>query len=307
MKRFLSLLALVVVPAIYCSGEGATAQGLMNSSVEKMKGIYTAGPVSARDECWAARTDLSANWEKIPRPIKAHYRSYRLYSLNTIQPIHRSEDMHDTFFGYAGVGERDWDYASWTVGIGTRHLSACGGHMFGFGAGYQNFDVRSVEIHGPGVNFEWRTPYTALTYGYSWDRLNVGHHAAKHYLHHRREVNLSTLDLSFQVPYLPWTDLKIGKTWYGNKIGRKSFSHHRGLALTHFEFGVRMNLLGCLALEYGRTGGFKAKHSLKAILSFGRPASNEYTLTDGLIGNEAFTPRDLRNYSLAPIARTRAE
>jgi hypothetical protein len=310
MKRFLSLLALVVVPALYCSGETAGTQGMMGGSVEKMKSVALAGPTSARDECWLARTDVSANWDRLPRPIKVHYRSYQLYSLNTIQPIHRSDDLHDTFFGYVGAGIRKWkwdDADVWSVGIGARHLSACCGHMFGFGAGYQNFEVRGVKYHGPAVNFEWRTPYSVLTYGYSWDRLKVRYSAAKHFLHKRRDVNVSNLDFRFQIPYLPWTQIMIGKTWYGNKIGRKSFSHHRGLALSHFEFGLRLNLLGCLAFETGRVGGFKTNHYIRAILSFGRPASNEYALTDGVIGNEAFTAYDLRNYGLAPIARTRAE
>jgi hypothetical protein len=179
--------------------------------------------------------------------------------------------------------------------------------MFGVAAGYQNADLRRVDVHGPGFNVEWRTPYTVLSYGYSWNRLHVGYSAAKHFLHHRKEANVSTLDLAFQVPYLPWTQFTIGKTWYANKIGRKAFKHHRGLALTRLEYGLRLNLLGCLAVEAGRSGGLKSNHYYRAVLSFGRPASNEYTLVDGLIGNEAFTPRDLRLYGAAPFAHTRAE
>ena len=307
MKRFLSLFALIVVPAVSWSAEAAGSGDMVGGTVEKMKCMAYSNPVSPRDEMWTARTDASATWEKLPRRIKANWRSYQMYSLNTIQPINRSEDMHDTFFGFGGVGTRGWDETSWALGLGTRHLTACGGHMFGFGASFGHYDIRHVEIHGPGVNLEWRTPFTTLTYGYSWNRLEVERHAAKNFFHHRHEGNVSSLDLSFQVPYLPWTNFTIGKTWYGNRIGRKAFSNHRGLSLRHFDASLRMNLLGCLALEGGRVGGFKTDHFIRLILSFGRPASNEYALTDGIVGNEAFTARDLRNYGLAPIARTRVE
>lgn len=306
MKRFLSLMALVIIPAVSWSAEGASSD-MFGGTVEKMKCCMMSGPVSPRDEMGLARTDASVTWAMSPKKVRAHYRSYELYSLNTIQPIHRSEDMHESFFGYAGLGTSDFDDASWSVGLGARHLTACGGHMFGFAAGFQHYELRHTEIHGPGVNFEWRTPFTALTYGYTWNKLKVKHHAASGILHHRREGDVSALDLSFQLPYLPWTNFTIGKTWYGNKIGRKLFCHHRGLALRNFEYSLRLNLLGCLAVEGGRVGGFKTDKFARIILSFGRAASTEYTLTDGLIGNEAFTARDLRNYGLASVARTRVE
>ena len=62
-----------------------------------MKSCCFAGHVSPRDETWLARTDVvSVNWDRLPRHIKVHYRSYELYSINTIQPLHRSDDLHET-------------------------------------------------------------------------------------------------------------------------------------------------------------------------------------------------------------------
>jgi hypothetical protein len=306
MKRFLSLAALIVVPAIFWAADAAPMQqNAMCSTMDKAKCFVMAGPVSSRDETWAARTDVSVNWEKLPKHLKHQNRSYEMYSVNTIQPIHRSENMHNTLFGYAGLGTNNWDHSSWAVGVGARHLTACTGHMFGIGLGYQDFDVRHVDFRGPGLIGEWMTPYTTLTYGYSWNRLEVEHHAKTGYLHHRRDHHLSNLDLSFQLPYLPWTQLTVGKTWHGER----SFWYKHGFKLHHMDYKLRLNLLGCLAVEGGRVGGFKNERTndfVRLVLSFGRPAANEYVLTDGIIG-DVMTPRDLTNYGLAPFARSRVE
>lgn len=311
MKRFLSLLALAVVPAAAWAVDAPMQQqgmaSTMGGMMDKAKCCLFGGPVSAGNDTWAARTDVSVDWGKFSKKMRAHNRSYELYSVNTIQPIHLNDDMHNTVFGYAGIGTRDWDHSAWTIGVGARHMTACSRHMFGIGVGYQDFKVRHVDFRGPEAIAEWMTPYTTLTYKYAWDELKVTHHARNGYLHHRHDAKLQNLDLSFQLPYLPWTQFMVGKTWYSDKVGHKVFHTHHNTSFRHLDYGLRMNLLGCLALEGGRVGGYKDAHYVRLIVSFGRSADSEYVLSDGIIAPEILTARDLRNHSLAPLARTRAE
>jgi hypothetical protein len=300
MKRYLSLLALVIIPAISWSAEAAGSSAPSGAMMDKMKCCYMTGPVSAVDETWAARTDLTVNFGELPRHLKKERRAFNMYSVNTIQPIYRSQDMHNTFYGFAGVGLVKWKEhdTSWGAGLGYRHLTACGGHMFGIGAAYKDSEIRHVEFRGPGAYVEWLTQYTTVSLGRFWDRAKVDRSPWRHFLHHRRHTEVTGLDLSFQLPYLPWTQMVIGKTWYSGKIGHRSFhhfNHFHNWNLNRFDYGLKLNLIGCLSVEAGKQAdGAYARIAL----SFGRPAVREYTLADGFLGSEAFTARDLRNYGL---------
>lgn len=298
MNRFLSLLALVAVPAAALAADAA------GQPAATKKGMCMAGPCSARDDTWMARTDLSVNFARLPRHLKKSARDYTLYGLNTIQPICRSDDMHNTFYGFAGIGTANWKESLWGIGLGYRHITACGGHMFGVGLAYNHSDIRHVHSHGTGAFLEWLTQYTTVTLGQYWNKLHVSQHPWKHYLHHSNKWDVTGLDISFQLPYLPWTQLTLGKTWDEGKVGRKSFHHYRSTSLKRIDCGLRLNLIGCLALEGGlQNGGSYAR----LVLSFGRPASNEFTLADGFVGSEAFTARDLTNQTLKPVSRVQVD
>ena len=152
------------------------------------------------------------------------------------------------------------------------------------------------------------TQYTTLTLSRAWDRLHVTKHAAHHWLHHKKSHNEPTsLDLAFQFPGLPWTQVLLGRTWFSEKVGHKAFKSFKGNSFKKLDYGLRLNLLGCLALEGGYLGGWGNGEYVRLVLSIGRPAVAEYTLLDGIVGNEVMTQRDLKNYTLAPVARERID
>jgi len=300
MKRFLLLLALAAAPACNMTAEAEGGAGTM----DKACGCLTRGPVSAEEETWHARTDFSATWGKVPPRLKDHdnRRSYGLYSLNTIQPLMRSDDMHNTLLGHAGFGFQS-HRGSYMIGLGYRHLTASTDHMFGLGLNYSYMNLRNVRYRGPGIYAEWLSKYTTLTLSRFWNRWRVSRDAWKSYLKSSTQGNTTHLDLSFQFPYLPWAQIMIGKTWIGNKVGRRSFeSNYRGASLARLDYGLRLNLFGWMALE-GGTLGTGSNNYVRLVFSFGRPAVNEYALCDGFLGDGAFTARDLKNYTLAPVLR----
>jgi hypothetical protein len=303
MKRFLFLLALAAYPACNVAAE-AVKGGACCSTMDKACECLTRGPVSASDETWHARTDLSATWGRVPPRLKDHdkRRSYGLYSLNTIQPLVRSDDMHNTLLGHVGFGFQS-SRGNVMAGLGYRHLVASTDHMFGLGANYSYMNLRHVRYRGPGAYIEWLSKYTTLTLSRFWNRWRVSEDAWKSYLKSNTRGNTTHLDLTFQFPYLPWAQIMIGKTWIGDKVGRRSFqSNYRGASLARLDYGLRLNLLGCLALE-GGTLGTGSNNYLRLVVSFGRPAVNEYALCDGCLADGAFSARDLKNYTLAPVLR----
>ena len=81
MKRLLSLLTLVAVPAMVLSQEPAVKkqQGMM----ERTTACLTCGPTSAYDETWLDRTDFSIHWGKLPQRLKKSdkKRAYTIYSI----------------------------------------------------------------------------------------------------------------------------------------------------------------------------------------------------------------------------------
>ena len=305
MKRFLSLIALVAIPALSWAAD--VAQQTSCSGMDKMKCCMFGGPVCPKDECWAARTDAGVHFGKLPGHLVTKGRSFTLYTLNTLQPLYRTDDMHNTVLAFGGIGTANWGKTSLNAGVGYRYLTDCMSNIFGVGVSYHHMDIREVRFHGPRAYVEWLSQYTTLTLNGAWDKMHVKEHAYRHFLREHRRMSSTSLDLSFQLPYLPWTQVLLGRTWFGEKVGRKSFHHYRHTSLKKLDYGLRFNLLGCLALEGGYLGGWTSNPYVRLVLSFGRPASNEYTLADGFLGNEAFTARDLKSYTLAPVMRNRLD
>ena len=303
MKRFLSLIALVVVPALTWAADGMPQQS-SSGYADKVKSCMCMTPTSTRDESMLARTNIGVDFARLPSRLKHEHRLYDLWTIDSVQPVWRSDDLHNNLFGFGGLGTVKWDDTCWNIGAGYRHLTASADNMFGAGVAYRHMDIRHVKFHGPQAYVEWMTQYTTLTLGRAWDRVRVKHDATHHFLHHRHSRNEPTsLDLAFQFPGLPWTQVLLGRTWFYEKVGRKCFHGFHGNSVTKLDYGLRLNLLGCLALEGGYLGGWGNGEYVRLILSFGRPAVAEYTLMDGFIGNEVMTPRDLKNYTLAPVAR----
>lgn len=304
MKRFISLLALVALPVFSWAVDAQMQQS--KGYADTMKSCMMT-PVSARDESMLARTDIGVTFGRLPTRLVKEHRLYNLYSINTIQPICRAEDMHNTFFGVAGIGTTGWKKLAWDLGVGYRHLIASADHIFGLGASYRHMDIRHLHFRGPQAYVEWLSQYTTLTLGRAWYTMHATESPARHFLHHNSNLNVTSLDLSFQLPGLPWTQATIGRSWFEEKVGRKAFKAYRGNTFEKLNYGLRLNLLGCLALEGGYLGGWGNGSYVRLVLSLGRPAFMEYTIADGFMGNEVFTPRDLKNYTLAPVMRERID
>ena len=64
-----------------------------------------------------------------------------------------------------------------------------------------------------------------------------------------------------------------------------------------------MYVAGPLSIEAGYQHGWNKHGFVNFVLTFGRPAVREHTLSDALLGDEAFTPRDLKNYTLDTVKR----
>ena len=306
MKRFLSLFALVAVPALTWAADGS--QQMSSGYADKVKSCFCMTPTSARDECWLARTDIGINFGRLPTKLVKKDRLYDLWTLHTIQPICRSDDLHNIFFGFAGIGTTNWKDAAWNVGLGYRRLTASADHMFGIGIAYRDMDVQHLKFRGAQAYVEWLTQYTTLTLSRAWDRLHVTRHATHHWLHNEKNRNMPTsFDLAFQFPGLPWTQVLLGRTWFSERVGRKAFHNFKGNSFRKLDYGLRLNILGCLYVEGGYRGGWGNGEYVRLVLSLGRPATAEYVLADGLVGNEVMTPRDLKNYTLAPVAHERVD
>jgi hypothetical protein len=310
MKRFLSLLALVVVPGLVSAADAAAAP--QPSYMDSVKHGFCGGPVSPRDDTWNARTDLGVDWGKVPYTFTHKHRRYDLWSINTVQPLWRGDDFHNTVMTFMGVGiskwnHQGWDHPAWNIGLGYRYLTNAASNMFGIGVAYHHMSLNHVRFHGPTAYVEWLSQYTTLTLQRQWNKLHVTEHPARHFLHHSHNFNATALDLSFQVPFLPWTQVSLGRTWFGEKAGRKCFHSYRNIALDRLDYGLRLNLLGCLALEGGFLGGWNNNGYVRLVLSLGRPASNEFTLADGFYSTDAFSARDLKCYTLAPVVRNRID
>lgn len=297
MKRFLSLLSLLVVPT--CSWAAAQEQRPESNSsrAEAIKG-FCCTPVSPRDETWAARTDVGVVWGKVPYRLLPNHRSYTLYSLNTIQPLYRSDDLHQNLFVFGGLGTTKWKNSSWNVGLGYRYLTASADNLFGIGISQHRMKLNRLRFHGPAAFVNWSSLYTDLSLSRAWNRFGV------HGCGSKVRSEMTSVDLGVQLPYLPWTKLSLGRTWFGDKFGRRCFHSYRGASLKRLDYGLKFNLLGCLSLEGGYLGGWGRNSFVRLVLSLGRPASAEYALTDGLLGNEAFTPRDLKNITSVPVRNT---
>ncbi len=305
MKRFISLLALVVLPALAWSADAVTQQS--SGYADKVKSCVCMTPTNPRDECMLSRIDLGVDFGRLPSRLVKKDKKYDLWSINTIQPIYRSDDMHNTLLGFLGIGSAKWKKGAWNIGTGYRHLTASADHMFGVGVSYRHFDLRHLHFRGPQAYVEWLTQYTTLTLGRAWYRMHVSEHAQRNFLKDKHNLDVTSLDLAFQFPGLPWTQVLVGRSWFQEKIGRKCFKSFHGNSFKKLDYGLRFNIFGCLALEGGYLGGWGNGAFVRLILNIGRPASNEYTLADGILGNEVFTPRDLKNYTLAPVARERID
>ncbi len=306
MKRFISLLALVASPALVWSADASTQQSC--GYCDKVKSCLCMTPTNPRDETILSRIDLGVTFGRLPSRLVEKHRLYDLWSINTVQPICRSDDLHNTFFGFLGVGTAKWQKWAYNVGVGYRQLVASADHMFGIGISHRDFDLHHLHFRGPQAYVEWLTQYTTLTLGRTWYKMHVSEHPARSFLKHdRKRCDITSLDLAFHFPGLPWTQVLLGRSWFQEKIGRKCFKSFNGNSFKKLNYGLRFNLLGCLALECGYLGGWGNGAFTRLIFSLGRPASNEYTLADGIIGNEVFTPRDLKNYTLAPVARNRID
>jgi hypothetical protein len=312
MKRFLSLLALVVVPGLVSAADAAAAPQPACGYMDHMKNCFCGGPVSPRDDTWLARTDIGVDWQKVPYTLSHKHRHIDLWSINTLQPLWRGDDLHNTLFTFMGTGisrwnHSGWNHPSWNIGVGYRYLTNAATNMFGIGVAYNHMVLNHIKFHGPAAYVEWLTQYTTLTLQQQWDKLHVTKHAARHFLHHKHNFDATSLDLSFQVPFLPWAQINLGRSWFGEKVGRKCFHSYRHMSLDRLDYGLRLNLLGCLALEGGFLGGWDNNGYVRLVLSLGRPASNEFTLMDGFYSSEAFSARDLKAYTLAPVARNRID
>lgn len=306
MKRFLSLLALVVVPGLVSAADAAAPQ---TSYADSFKRGFTGGPVSPRDDSWNARTDLGWNWGKVPHSLSNSHRKYNLWSVNTIQPLWRGDDLHNTVFAFAGLGTPKWKHAeaNWNLGVGYRYLTNAATNLLGAGVAYHHMDLNHTKFYGPTVYVEWLSQYTTLTLNQQWNKLRVGKHPAKSWLRHKHDFDATSLDLSFQIPFLPWTQFSLGRSWFEEKVGKKCFRSYRNAKLNKLDYGLRFNILGCLALEGGYLGGWKHNPYVRLILSFGRPASNEFAMTDALYSTDAFSARDLKCYTLAYPMRNRID
>jgi len=290
MKRFISLLALAVGPALgFCAEPAQPSES--KSMMGNMKDCLMGGPVSAMDETWAARTQL--DWGK-------RHNHHEGLHLNTIQPLYRSDDMRNTFFIQGGVGLQGNDKRGADIGLGYRYLTVDSANMFGVNMFYNDNHFYNVkkEHRGYRLNLEWLTQYTTLTLGRHLNRhpQALGHLKTwKHFGEFNRSE--TTLDLAFQLPYLPWTTFVVGKDWQDGK-------NHGDHFVKKLDYSLTMNLISCLSVEAGYHHGWNKSPFARLILSFGRAAVTEHTLADKLFADEAFTARDLRNYTLQMPYRT---
>lgn len=292
MKRFLSLLIYVAMPAAVFAADGQAKNSGANGS-DMSRGCFNCGPVSAMDETWNDRTYFKVGFDKSSSPF---------FSLNTIQPLYRDAGMDNTVFVQAGIGEYKWHRSTADIGLGYRYLTQSGENMFGISLFY--FDNTRTKHHhqhmdlmkknGLGLDFTWFTRYSTLSLGRYH---NTHHHLTNGHTWTRLfdfNKGKTTLDLQFQVPYLPWAQVFVGKAW-----------HDKMKKFNHFDYGLRLNIAGPLAIDMGYQHGWNKHGYVNFIVAFGRPAVREHALSDALYVDEAFTPRDLKNYTLDLVERAR--
>lgn len=293
MKRFISLFALAIAPVVAFSAEAPVQTATppeAKSVMCGMKDCFMSGPVSATDETWAARTQL--DWGK-------HHGHGEGIHLNTIQPLYRSDDMRSTTFIQGGIGLQGSGRKGADLGLGYRYLTVDTNNMFGANMFYNGKDFYNLgsERHGYRLSVEWFTPYTTLSLGRHLNRHaeSIGRWKTWQHLGSFNKAQ-TTLDLEFQLPYLPWASMLIGKDW--------NHGTHLSGGLKKLDYSLNLNLISCLSLEAGYHNGWNKHPFARLIMSFGRAASAEHTIADKLFGDEAFTARDLRNYTLAMPSRT---
>jgi len=288
MKRFFSLLAMAVAPVMAFAADAPQASS-SKSVVGEVKDNMLSGPVSAADETWAARTELG--WAK----QKHHTQGFQA---NTIQPLYRGDDMCNTCFFQGGVGAHGQYKNAYVLGLGYRYLTTDTSNMFGINMFYN--DQKHKRDHGFGmtrgydVNLEWFTQYTTVSFGRHLHTKGDGLGKWKTWGHFFEGGHGSTtLDLAFQVPYLPWTEFTLGYDWHT----------HRKNDLAKLDYTLNLNLISCVSLQGGYHRGWNKSPFARLVVNFGRAASQEHTLADKFFGDEAFTARNLTNSTLKFVPR----
>ncbi|MGR3952004.1 MAG: hypothetical protein QRY74_03765 [Chlamydia sp.] len=284
MKRFFTLLALVAAPVVVSAAD-VQLKPVYTNSTDRLVESFNNGPKSALAETCADRTSWKLGFNKS---------SSAAYSVNTIQPLYRDASMDNTVFLQAGIGMEKWHRSLADIGVGYRYLSHNGDNMFGASLFY--FDGTGTHKHLSnhlGADISWFTPFTTVSLGRSQKVKSFkGLKTWTKFARINKET--TTLDVSVQLPYLPWTTLTVGKAW------RNNCKFHN---LKKLNYGLTLNIAGPLAVEMGYNKGFHNKGYVNFVLTFGRPAVREHTLMDGFVSEEILAPRDLKNHTLAPVTR----
>ncbi len=279
MKRFIALCALTVAPfALKADMQGKSGMGSDDMFVSA---------TSAANETWSDRTGVSAAFTNSKRP---------LWDVFTIQPIYRTEGtMMNTVFVQGDFGFQKWDSPQLSLGLGYRRLAASNDYMYGANLFYDHEWDHSHNNVGTGLEwfgrfFTIRMNYNFRVHDHKGHMKEITHYFGSHH-------TTGNLDLDFQLPYLPWTLASFGPTWHHDR-------EHKGEQSHHWKYALRMNLAGPVALEAGFGRGWGQGGYVKLAVNFGRAAFAEHTLSDaGIIASEAFTARDLKNYTLETVGR----
>lgn len=287
MKRFFSLLALVAAPVVGFTADAMNQKAPESKPMCGMGDWFTCGPVNAADECWASRVELGwGGYEHGRQGVQ----------LNTIQPLYRADDIRNTVFAQAGLGLTGHDKNAWALGLGYRYLTVDTNNMFGINLFYNDGRHKHHSTRGYRTNLEWFTNFTTLTLGREThgNADSFGHWKTWNRMFSFDKAK-TTLDLAFQLPYLPWTTLTLGKDW------RHHERHDQGFKKLNYI--LNLNLLSCVGLQMGYKQGWNNNQFIRLVLNFGRPAVSEHTMLDKFFADEAFTARDLRNYTLKMVDR----
>ncbi len=299
MKRFIALCALTVAPfALKADAQSVDAKGMTSSSGSSSCTDWVCTPTAADKETWNDRTRLIGVFNKSNRAI---------WDIATIQPLYRTEgSMANTVFLQADYGAKRWDQGMFTIGVGYRHLAACNNYMIGVNLFFDhrwNHHHHSHKHHhgsnGLGAGLEWFGRYFTVRLDHGSVRKSGHTHNLQNFWGHHRQT--TDLILNFQLPYLPWTVASFGPRWnsghhHHHDHNWKTFSKH------NWFYGLKMNLAGPVALETGFDKGWGQGGFVALVLNLGRASCTEHTLSDGdVFGAQAFTARDLKNYTLQPI------
>jgi len=283
MRRFLLSLALAASPL--AGLVAADAQTAVKSTMDRVRQAYNLSATSMAEETWLDRTFVKIDFNKSTNAF---------YGINTVQPLYRDVAGDNVLFVQAGTNMKHWNRAMSNVGLGYRYFTPNGDNMFGASLFYYDSAHAS---NGLGAGLSWFTPYTNVTLG----RFHNVHgsmatgKAWKRFVDFNKSI--TSLDVSFQLPYLPWAEATIGKVW----------NNHRPRVLKHtfknLDYSLTLNLTGPLAIEAGYSHGWNKTGYVNFVVSFGRPATRQFTLADGFLADEAFTPRDLARLALLPENR----